>query len=552
MGVTETVQDRWPGWMRNAVLAVFVCALIAGIFLPVYTDEIGWRFQERAGFDGVDKMFSELCGPNTLAAPAFFMWPVRWYSALFNGLFAAPVWVRLSGILYALVFAALVFRLIRRLTADAQDRGLIGAVAAGLLALGTMPLLAVWSRPEQPVVIAIAAALLIALADWPKMAGPTPARTAWWRSLAIAALAAIATSYHLKGLFITPLLLVCLFFASRGRAAHLPRLVAGGFLLVVMALSMAYWKDRLACPGNAILAAEYARNSMGAKIAEVRGLAEAREVLGLMLGQMSVFDYISLVTPREYPLSNWLEPHQIGTTGSFRWFLVIVAAWSFAFLLGAAALAGALWTSWRARRLDPRIALAVMLVVTLLGWSTTQLIRNVYEATFAIPVLCLAVVVALSCRPFAWLRPVYAIAAVVIGFAGIASPVALAVVFGPSLARANAQSGVVAVQQGSTSIHGYAAHRRDALAAGRLCGIPDPDKARALVIDDVTYFPYIRSSLPQHMLGVLGGWNGEMKDPIPYLRSRGSSGIVVECRFMTPELRAKARRVGRICCVGPL
>jgi hypothetical protein len=113
--VGPTVQDRWLGWARNAVAAVFVAAILAGIALPIYTDEIGWRFQERAGFDGVDKMFNELCGPNTLARPAFFMWPVRWYSALFNSLFAAPMWVRLSGIIYALVFAGLVFALIRRL-----------------------------------------------------------------------------------------------------------------------------------------------------------------------------------------------------------------------------------------------------------------------------------------------------------------------------------------------------------------------------------------------------------------------------------------------------
>ena len=105
--MTGFVKNHWLGALRGAVVAVLVLAILAGLFLPIYTDEIGWRFQERAGFDGVDKMFSELCGPNTLARPAFFMWPARLYSALFNSLFPAPIWVRLSGILYALAFGAL-------------------------------------------------------------------------------------------------------------------------------------------------------------------------------------------------------------------------------------------------------------------------------------------------------------------------------------------------------------------------------------------------------------------------------------------------------------
>lgn len=551
-GMERFFREHWLGALRAAVIGVAVLALLAGLFLPVYTDEIGWRFQERAGFDGVDKMFSELCGPNTLARPAFFMWPARWYSALFNGLFPAPIWVRLSGILYALAFGALAWRLIRRLTADAGDRLTIPVIGAGLMALGTMPMLAVWSRPEQPVIIAIVAALLIAVSDLPDMTRPTPARNAWLRSAGIAALAAVAASYHLKGLFAAPLLLVCLLFASRGRAAHLPRLVAGGFILVVIALSFAYWKDRLACPGNAALAAEYARNSMGAKVSGVRTLAEAKVALGAMIGQLTIFDYVSLVTPREYPLSNWLEPRQIGDTGSFRWFLVIVAGWALGLILSAVAVLGGLWRSWQARRLDARVALSVMLVVSLLGWSTTQLIRNVYEATFAIPVLMLAVIVALSLRPFEWLRPIFNIAASLIGIAGIASPIALYLVFGPSLVRANAQSGIIAAQQGSTSVWGYDAVRRDVLAAAKACNIPEPARARAVVVDELSYFPYMRSTLPQHMLGVLGGWNGEITDPLAYLRSRQSSGILVECRFVWPELRGRMKQVGRICCMGPI
>ena len=69
-------------------------------------------------------------------------------------------------------------------------------------------------------------------------------------------------------------------------------------------------------------------------------------------------------------------------------------------------------------------------------------------------------------------------------------------------------------------------------------------------MDDVTYFYVIRSYLPQHQQGVFGGWKGMQDDPLAYLRSRRSDGVLVSCKSLGPALQAKARRVGEICCLG--
>ena len=98
--------------MRNMSIAGLVAGILVASFIPVYTDEIGWRFQERAAFDGVDKLFSDICGANTLAAPPFFMWPARYFSSILNGMFADPAWVRVSGIIYALGIACLLALLV--------------------------------------------------------------------------------------------------------------------------------------------------------------------------------------------------------------------------------------------------------------------------------------------------------------------------------------------------------------------------------------------------------------------------------------------------------
>ena len=71
------------------------------------------------------------------------------------------------------------------------------------------------------------------------------------------------------------------------------------------------------------------------------------------------------------------------------------------------------------------------------------------------------------------------------------------------------------------------------------------------MVDDVTYFSFIHSKLPQHQLGVIGGWNGDIKDPIGYLKSRHSDGAVVSCHLLRPGMRARAKAAGRFCCLGP-
>lgn len=62
---TGSSQRRWTEWLA---LGGLIISILSGVLLPVYTDETGWRFEERAAIDGgVDIMFNDVCGPNTIA-----------------------------------------------------------------------------------------------------------------------------------------------------------------------------------------------------------------------------------------------------------------------------------------------------------------------------------------------------------------------------------------------------------------------------------------------------------------------------------------------------
>jgi hypothetical protein len=165
--------------------------------------------------------------------------------------------------------------------------------------------------------------------------------------------------------------------------------------------------------------------------------------------------------------------------------------------------------------------------------------------------LILAIVLGLSSGIPDRLRSGLTIVAAFVGLFALVSPLAVGAIYGPSLSRAARQSGYVAAQPYSMSVFGHARLRPQILAAAKLCGIEDLAKARAMLIDDVTYLPFVRSTLPQHKLGVIGVWHGKISDPVAYLKSRGSDGAVITCTLLPRDLRGRARAVGKFCCLGP-
>lgn len=539
-------------FLSVAVVGALMAALLAGSFLPIYTDEIGWRFQERAGFDGVDKMLAEACGPNTMAAPPWFIMPARWYSALFNGAFPDPFWIRVSGVLYALLWVALALLLIRRLTKRDDNRAIMTIMALGLLALGTMPLAMVWSRPEQPIALAAVAALVIAFSDGAMRPAPqSSARQAWMRSLAIWALSCVAVAYHVKGLFLLPLMLGCLFFASRGSRAILARGVATLAVLGTTLSAMIYWRNRMACPDDPILAKASGDVNLSGMIAQVSSFDQAQNLLRQMIENVGIFRYVAGIAPKIDPLSFWLEHGQISKEASFAWFLAICLAWLLVLTPAAILLAVTLFRNLRERELDPRPILAVITVGVAIAWTAVQTVANVYEVNFVLLLVILAVALALASPMSSRFKPWLNVIGIVIGLAALISPVAIAAIYAASFERAARQQGHLAAQPFSISVFGFAKVRQDVRTAAKLCGITDPAKSHAVMVDDVTYLPFIHSDLPEHAFGVVGGWKGQIDDPIAYLKSRDSDGAVVSCRLLPDDLRVRAKQAGKFCCLAP-
>ncbi len=539
--------------LKNAVITVFAGFLLCGILMPLYSDEISWRAQERAGIDGVDKLMSDQCGPHTLAKPPFFIMPVRYYSAYFNTTFSEPLYVRLSGIGYALVWAAMLFALIRQICDDRNRRDMLYLIGFGLMGLGVMPLMLVLSRPEQPLMLSITAAVLLVMARRPDTIKPDSSVKAWATSLLILALAIIAMSYHLKGIVLVPAFLACLFYAGRGKNALAPRVIVAALLLAAAAVSASYWVNRLSCPGDEVVRRWHAAENMGADLGSLHGIMDWLGLIGRLIANMSIMGFVPDTGPRNLPGGPWLPVGMISQAQTFVWLLVLDIIWVTSLGVGALVMFKGLREAWNRRRASKRLVLAVMLIGTALAWSAPQVSRNFYESPFILSLTVFALLLVLAeYRGSEKLERMLPKLARILGYTTLVSMAGVAIIFGPEMVRSLGEHGGYMVRQSRhVAIHGFAEEKADILGAAAKCGITKKPHPQSLMIDGVTYFVFNRAKLPQHESTVNWVGSNSYKDPIAYLKARHSDGMIFSCRWMRPDYRARAKRQGRYCCLAP-
>ena len=543
--IDETRMNRlpliWAARFRQIAIAGFLLSIMAGLLLPVYSDEIGWRFQERAGVDhGIDVMFNDLCGPNSLGHPPWFMMPARWYSAIANQTFAAPLFIRIEGVLCALAWAAMLWTLVARLEPDRARRMGLQALAFALLGMGVLPFLLVLSRPEQPIVLCYALMMLVAFS-------PVSGRhlPAWLKCGAIVALLAVAGSYHVKGVLYAPVALACLIFCARGSGTVLPRGLAALAAIAVALSAGHYWAEHLKCvAGDPLLAAHYARENVVSLLTSAHPHAA---LLVQFISGLNPLAYVALALPSNQTMSHWL-PDGLFPVG----ILLVIDTGMMLVWVGAlvSSLRALLWFASEHRvkaLLEPRVPVALAILGCVVVWGMTQLKRNDYEAGHVLPMLAVFCMLALSLPRPDRAEPVRTIAAAAV--CTVFSQIIVLALVVPVLASVARVPGYLDKQPYSVALGDYGKIRRDIDRAMQMAGIPRDRPLNRLLIDDVTYLALQRTTLPLHRLGVVGVWNDGIDDPVDYLLSRHSDGVVIGCRYLPPAMRAAASRSGEVCAI---
>ena len=542
--MTGSAGDRRRAVPPFLALGAFVIMLLAGMLVPVYSDEIGWRFQERAAVDGVDIMFNDLCGPNTLAAPPWFMMPVRLFSAAANQTLASPLFVRIEGIACALAWTGLLWLLTARLESNRIARSRLRAVLFSMLSLGILPFLMVMSRPEQPVILMLLLAIVTALS---RRGAPSSALLASLKVAAILLFGWIAMSYHLKGVIYSPVFFACIAVCASGRRTIAPQLVAGAVLAALVLFSTQYWTHRFQCLGDPVLTAKLGKENVAALLANGGNWLR---LAGSLLAGASPLNYIWLAAPAQTN-DSWL-PGPDWTAGQIAPFgLAMIALWG-GLIVCALVELGRYGLRERLRALsEPRLLIALALAASLAAWGASQLHRNFYEASHYLPMMAVFAALCLTLPGPAWAWRERCLALLgMYGPAGALLSVAiiLATGLGPMI-RSTANHGWIPEQRIAVSAFGYGQVRNDIAKAMDRAGMVGGRRFNRLLIDDVTYLALQHHTFPLHRLGVLGDWKGRIADPVAYLRSRHSDGVVIGCRYLPPSMRKVAGRAGDVCAI---
>ncbi len=539
----DTSRD-WSRIAARTTFAAFLCSVLLGLLLPMYTDEMGWRLQLRAGLDGgIDRMLSDICGPNTLAEPLWFMMSFRNVSAWMNSSFPDPLYVRLMGVGCALGWAFLMRALICRVATDPRQRDILTALVFALLGMGLLPVMLTMSRPDQIVLLTVTAALLAAtIASRDDTAG----YRRWLWPLLVALIGVTAISWHLKGILVAPLIFVCILFAGKGKS-WLPRIVSAGVFSVLTLQAAQYWMMRFRCPGDPVMAARLASENISAALASGGNIGE---LIGIALSGANPNNYISLAELRLRVMSDWLPRDLIGEGAAMIRYLPMNLAWNALMLIGAICLVRGLWLRWQERRLDLGIAAPVVIAGLVLVWGMSQRVKNDYEIMLVMPMIALFGVFALTAIVWTPARTrQLRIAAIALVAVSLVGQIDIVRRLAPPLWQVAQKPGYVTDQKTSVSAYSYSKIRGQILSTARQCGIGTSGRARHPLVDDVTAFAFTDSWQPFHYLGVIGQWRGTVSDPLAYLKSRKSEGLIMGCHLLSPELQAKAIRNGEFCCI---
>lgn len=482
-----------------------------GLLLPIYSDEIVWRFHERAAIDGgFDVWLNDNCGTNTIARAPWFMMPARWFSATMNLALPSPLFVRIEGVLCALAWLALLWRLIGRVADDNSTRDIARTLSIALLSLGVLPLLLVMSRPEQVLILANGSIIALSLPHGNDRPNPTSA-VAWFKCATIVFLATIGLSYHIKGVLYAVVAMACLAVCARGSRTLAPRLMAGATLAVLTVLAFRYWSARFACPEDPMIAQALANQNLAALLANGGGITSLSQ--RLLLNALPLL-YVVPAIPSTEPISSWLPPQVFSPGLSFVFRIAGLTIWTAAGGLALWAMARSIATKGLSQILVPRRLIALAILACLLVWGLSQVTKNMYEAAHVLPLAALAIVLMIGSDGAATSRLLGGLTTVSLA-AALISQVVVAALLAKPFTIAAASQGPLPTQPLSLAAFHYGEIRSDIVSAMRAAGMHEP--LERPVIDDASYLALQQSHLPFHVLGVFGPWRGTITDPADFL-----------------------------------
>ena len=528
---------------------VLIGALLSGVFLPVYSDEIMNKFNMARFFleNGQMLSFFPQCATTVGHGVAWVFYPA---AILVSSVYAylGPLGVRVSGVVLALLWFALLAYWCRR-----QSLGRwVGCftLLASFAALGVMPYLWVMSRPEQFMLLPILLFCLLAL--YPL--GPSNKGQQLVIMAVLALLLSVFFYAHPKSLFFTPFFLAATWIATR----NFKLIIRAGLFLYVIALSAQALLDASLlgqCQDAPAVQSILSANSLMPGTL----LSDPLEFFGTAWENISNFPNRMLLHLTFNPTfqSGWLPP-LTESSGLLLWLNPLIRFTLMSLVVCSHLLAIGLAVVFLVRRrISAPLFLAALLATGDLINVTLYKLQNFYSGIQYIPLSIVIVALLFHCFPAVRSR----LSETVTGRLTLLSAVGLSLVslftlfylITPNLLRnADYASASIPGQPLSIPVLGVQAHLDSIRELGQSCHIPT-DLAEHVVVDHMTYFAYLKDRSPVHVLYISKlGYGGDLLNGklLPFLKERSSPGLITRCEWVPDEFRDIQRQNDRgYCCV---
>ncbi|EJM53438.1 hypothetical protein [Pseudomonas sp. GM48] len=526
-----------------------VCALLSGVFLPIYSDEIMNKFNTARFFleSGQMLSFFPQCTTTVGHDVAWVFYPA---AILISSVYAylEPLGIRVSGVVLALTWFALLAYWCHRQSVE----GWVGrfTLLTAFAALGVMPYLWVLSRPEQFMLLPILLFCMSALY--------APTQRSKGQQLIIMGVLGLLLSIffyaHPKSLFFTPFFLAATWIATR----DFKLMIRAGLLLYVLVLSARVLLDAsllAGCQDAPAVQSMLAANSLmpGAL------LSDPLAFFGTAWQNISQFPQRMLLHLTFSPTfqSGWLPP-LTESSGLLLWLNPLIHYTLLSLVVCSHLLAIGLAVIFLVLR---RISVALFLAALLAAGDLINIalynLQNFYSGIQYIPLSIVIAALLFQCLPAVrlWFPARVAGRLILSSVAGL-SMVSLFTLFyliTPNLLR-NADYATASIpgQPLSIPVLGVQAHLDSIRELGQSCHIP-VDLAEHVVVDHMTYFAYLKDRSPMHVLYISEfGYGRDLLNGklLPFLKERNSPGLITRCEWVPSEFRDAQRQNDRgYCCV---
>jgi len=500
---------------------------------PVFTDEIAWKWiSSRLWWDDgyAVTLYPQCSVMGKVKVPALFL-PVWALESSLYGLAPAILSLRYLGIFVLVLWGLVLWQLLKTISKLSQSdlRDLLALVASVCL-MGGLPFLLVMNRPEQ-VLLLIATAMV-----WLPFLHPRDPLRKYGIGSSFVFLGLLFFSQHAKALFFLPLLLLA---AWKLRLSKKIRIGVMFSLLVFSAQGYLFFVEHTQC-NNHFIKAAFSKMMISPM---ALATAPAESLRAMVSNVLNFVDYVRNIHVLDTYPQHWL-PTNYGFSMGAKFLNVLLDLF---FVVWMTASCWGVFRNSVLRRQRDRSTevsdLSLAMGIGLGGMAVFQSSKTFYDSALVLPLLIMMGSGVVEKRTLKLLS------SIALGLATF-SVALVCYRFWPNLHQEWRGVGRLVQQEYSVKPAYQKGLERRLIALSEKCGLQNTIGKKHLVMDDLTYPYFMKTQEPYHAVYVLGWW-GKMsiENPIEFLKSKGSCGIISQCHWLPEELLSRAVRDDDLCCL---